>query len=74
MDVILEFGAASEPKRLLVTPVCGRHNNIDMITLFVAKERLGKHVSATTDTHSTIKDIVGNVSCKARAKTMRDSS
>jgi hypothetical protein len=32
----------------------------DMITWFIARQRLGKHVSATTDTHITIKDIVGN--------------
>jgi hypothetical protein len=32
----------------------------DIITWSAASRRLGKHVSATTDTHGRIKDIVGN--------------
>jgi hypothetical protein len=31
-----------------------------MITWSVARQRLGKHVSATMDTNATIKEIVGN--------------
>jgi hypothetical protein len=31
-----------------------------MITCSVARQRLGKHVSTTTDKHATIKDIVEN--------------
>jgi hypothetical protein len=31
-----------------------------MTTWSTARQRLGKHVSTETDTHATVKDIVGN--------------
>jgi hypothetical protein len=31
-----------------------------MITWSVARQRVGKHVSATADTHATVNDIAGN--------------
>jgi hypothetical protein len=37
----------------------------DMITWSTARQQLGKHVSATTDTHAIIKDILGNGICCA---------